>query len=236
MLLLAIERCVQRAKKGLTGGWGLFATALGFSLIGCFPEMAYLNGLLGLSWSLLRYAQLGEYRREFAVKLLGGALLALMITLPVTRPFVQYLSLTGGIANRAAADLGLQAPHYAMLLMPALYGPPFWGGRYDLWATFVGGYMDVALVAFMLLGVVQSGLREAGLRIMLTVWIVVAMLKVVGAPFVTPLLNHLPLMRMVQFYRYGQRGIEMAAIILAAIALDAWTTGQKPPRVDRSCW
>lgn len=228
--LLAIERCAQRARAGLHGGSGLLAVALGFSVVACFPEMAYLDGLLALAWSLLRLAQLGPARWRFAAKVAGGGVLAVMLTLPATLPFAQYLSMTGGVEHRAASDLGLKAPHYAMLLMPALYGPPFWAQRYALWDTFVGGYADLALVLLALLGVVQSGLREPGLRTLLGLWILVALLKVAGAPIVSPLLNHLPMMRMVQFFRYGQLGIDMAAVVLAVFALDAWEQARKPAR------
>ncbi len=230
LLLLAVERCAQRARAALPGGWGLLAVASGLSVVACFPEMAYLDGLLALAWSLLRLVQLGPARWRFAARLAGGGGLAAMITLPAVLPFVQYLSMTAGVGHRAASDLGLQAPDYAMLLMPAVYGPPFWAGRYALWDTFVGGYLDLALVLLALLGLLQRGSRETGLRMLLGAWILVALLKVAGAPVVSPLLNHLPMMRMVQFFRYGQLGIDMAAVVLAAYALDAWEQGRRPAR------
>ena len=230
LLLLAVERCAQRARASLPGGWGLLAVALGLSIVACFPEMAYLDGLLALAWSLLRLVQLGPARWRFTARLAGGGGLAAMLTLPAVLPFVQYLSTTAGVGHRAASDLGLQAPDYAMLLMPAVYGPPFWAQRYALWDTFVGGYLDLALVLLALLGVLQRGSRETGLRVLLGAWILVALLKVAGAPVVSPLLNHLPMMRMVQFFRYGQLGIDMAAVVLAAFVLDAWERGRGPAR------
>jgi hypothetical protein len=125
LLLLAIEHCAHRARAALRGGWGPIAAALGFSIIAGFPEMAYLNGLLALAWAVLRFFQLGPARVRFALRLAGGGVLATMLTMPAVLPFVQYLSMTKGIAHRAASDVGLQAPDYAMLPMPALYGPPF---------------------------------------------------------------------------------------------------------------
>jgi len=221
LLLLAVERCASRARAGLRGGGGLVALALGFSLVACFPELAYLDGLLAGAWSLLRLAQAGPARARLAAKLCGGALLGLAATLPATWPFVQYLQATG-LSVRSAATLGLQAPHWAMLLLPALFGPPFWARHYALWSTFVGGTCDTALLLLALLGAALPRAPERGLRRLLTLWMLAAALKLGNVAPAAGLLNHLPFMRMVQFFRYGQPGLEMAACLLAAFALDRW--------------
>lgn len=226
LFLFGIERSWRLSEEGQTGGWPWIAIAVAYSIVACFPETAYVDGLLALAWACVRLAE-SKRRPLFIRKVVGGGVLGMMLAAPAILPFVEYLGQTDLAAHSVVGHLGLQPKHFAMLLFPYIYGTIFWHGQYELWGTFVGGYCGICLI--LLAGIaLASGGRERRLRWVLVLWIALAIAKAGNAPGVALMFNQIPLVRLTEFFRCAQPTWEMAAIVLAALALDDWHRGETP--------
>lgn len=221
MLLLGIERAFDATRTGSRGGWRLIAVAGALSAYAGFPEVAYIDTLMGVCWVGWRCGCLDRHgRRRFVAKAAVGGVAGTLLAAPMLLAMAEYLS---------HADLGvhtgtqLGSKHLAFsavpqLLMPYLYGPVNGAPRASIW-IMVGGYLSTVLLLFAALGLVSRGRR--GLRLVLLGWALLVFARMYGQP---PLLGRviggLPEMSRIQFFRYGTAALEMAVILLAALGLD----------------
>ena len=192
LLLLGIEVAYTAALEGRRGGWWLIAVALALSLYAGFPEVAYIDGLLGVFWLAWRCASVPRDRlRALLVKGFAGALGAALLSAPLAIAALDYVS-HGNLGLHGSGTLGSdQLPSQALpqLVLPYVYGPIFdFTGRglqlAKIWGA-VGGYLNTSLILFGLIGL--FGRRHRGLRIALLIWIVLAIARMYGEP---PLLGH----------------------------------------------
>ncbi len=224
LLLLGVERARASAASGSGHRWGLVAAAVALSLYAGFPETAYLDGLLAVLWALARLwglegAAIGRYARKLAAGVVvGGALAA-----PIVVAFVDYLH-SAYLGDHGSGFDHAALPHagVASLLLPYVFGPIFGFGASNptlqaVWDN-VGGYLTTTLLIFGVIGCWSRRLRA--LRVVLVVWIVVGLGRIYGVAPLQHLFDLLPAMRQVAAYRYVPPSIELALVVLAALAID----------------
>jgi hypothetical protein len=221
MLLLGIERAFAATRAGRPGGWRLLALAGALSVYAGFPEVAYIDTLMGVGWigwrcSCLERRQLRPFLAKVALGGAAGALLAA----PMLVAMGSYLS-HADLGVHAGTRLGnahLPFSEVPQLLLPYVYGQVNTNPHASIW-IMVGGYLSTTLLLFAALGVLARGRR--GLKLLLLGWGLLVFARMYGEP---PLLGHvigvLPDMSRIQFYRYGTAALELPVILLAALGLD----------------
>ena len=223
LLLLGIEIAFAASTAGRRGGWWLIAVAGALSIYAGFPETAYVDGLLAAFWFAWRCGCAGRQSlRAFATKAALGGIVGALLAAPVLVAFLDYTKYADLGIHGSDINGSITLAHAALpqLLLPYVYGPVWgYGPAFGIWAS-LGGYLSVSLLFFGLLGLISPGRR--GLRFVLLAWIVLAVARMYGEP---PVLGHVlgvvPGMSRIGFYRYGAPSLEMAAIVLAALGLDA---------------
>ena len=221
MLLLGIERAFAAAREGRPGGWRLLALAGALSIYAGFPEVAYIDALMGLAWlgwrcGCLPRAQLRTLLTKGALAALTAALLAVPVLLTM-QGFLSHADIGVHTSSRLGTEhLGGHA--LAQLLMPYVYGQINADPRATIW-VMVGGYASILPVMFAALGAFARGRR--GLRLVLLGFGLLVFARMYGVP---PLLGHvigvLPAMARIQFFRYATPTLELTVIVLAALGLD----------------
>jgi hypothetical protein len=241
-LLFGIER-VYRDQGGVEcraiPGGAIIVLAVAFSLYAGFPEVAYLNGLLGVVWAGLRFVQLRSRARwRFAGWLLLGGGLGLLLAFPVVLPFLDYLQYAfvgghnAGFAYAHLAHFGI-----ASVVFPYFFGPLGVNWNFSslgYWWGSVGGYFGIGLLLAAILGL--TGRRERALRLILGCWVVIGVLKTFGQPEATRIVNIIPMIRDVAFMRYIWPSWEMALVILSALALEDLRSGSVPRNRAITAW
>ncbi len=224
LLLLGVERARAAAGSGAAHRWALIAVALALSLYAGFPETAYLDGLLTVAWAVVRAgglprAALGCYARKLSAGVAVGAALAA----PILVAFVDYLH-SAYLGDHASGFDAAALPHagLAPFLVPYVFGPIFGFGSSDptlqaIWGN-VGGYLTTSLLLLCVIGCWSRRLRP--LRVALVIWIVVGVGRIYAITPLQRLFDLLPDMRQVAAYRYLPPSIELAAVVLGALAID----------------
>lgn len=226
LLLLGIERA-RAAASGTDAGrhhWALIAVALALSLYAGFPETAYLDGLLAVLWALARAWRLtGPALWRYARKLAAGLVVGGALAAPILVAFVDYLH-SAYLGDHASNFDSAALPHagLASLLLPYVFGPIFGFGSsvptlQDIWGN-VGGYLTTVLLLLGVIGCWSRRLRA--LRIALVVWIVLGVSRIYGFGPLQRVFDLLPDMHQVAAYRYVPPSVELAAVVLAALAID----------------
>ncbi len=242
LILLGVERARWRAVAGRPLGWLLLVAGLAWSLYAGFPETAFLDGLFAAAWAMLRLIAPGgepgaiwQVRARLAGKLVAGAIVALLVATPAVWPFLQYLGMSEvGLHADAFAYAALARAAFPMFVLPYLYGPiasfgyvspngPTWFA----WGN-VGGYVGIAAAVLALAGLLVR--REAALRWLLAGWIALCLAKTAAEPVITGLFNVIPFMAQTAFFRYSEPSWTLAAIVLAALAVDHWLRHGAMPR------
>ncbi len=221
MLLLGIERAYDATRAGRPGGWRLLALAGALSVYAGFPEVAYINTLMGVAWIGWRLGCLERGRRRTLVtKTALGGVAGALIAAPMLVAMGTYLT-HADLSVHASAQLGrrhLSLSALPQLVMPYVYGQVNTEPRFIVW-IMVGGYLSTTLLLLAVLGVVAPERR--GLKLVLLGWALLVFARMYGEP---PLLGHvigvLPGMSKIQFYRYGTAALELPVIVLAAVGLD----------------
>lgn len=221
MLLLGIERAVAATRAGRPGGWRLIAVAGALSVYAGFPEVAYVDALLGVCWFGWRCGCLERRQlRSFIAKTALGGAAGTLLAAPMLLAMATYLT-HADLGVHAGTHLGtahLDFNAVPQLLMPYVYGQVNADPHSAIWLR-VGGYLSAILLLFALLGALAPGRR--GLRLVLLGWTLLVFARMYGEP---PLLGHilgvLPDMSRIQFYRYGTATLELPVIVLAALGLD----------------
>lgn len=223
-ILWSIEHA-RRQEGGWTQGWLPLGLSLGFALLAGFPEIAYLDGLLAVGWALLRLGTDGAGRRgRLSLRLLCGVLFALCLAAPQLVAFADFLPDAFLGSHAGTEQASLSGPGLALWLMPVLAGPVFFGGQWLLWFS-IGGYLGAAPVLLALLGFCtkRGPDRQAGLRMLLAVWIVLIAGLAAGVwPFVA-LRRVVPFLGHVLVSRYATGSLSLALILLACFALQDWS-------------
>lgn len=231
MLLLGVELLFQRMREGRAGGWWLIPVALAWSIYAGFPETAYINGLFVALWVLFRLPDLEQRSRlPFLGRLAFSVCIGLACSLPQIMPFAEYLgnAYVGGHAGQFA-HAALPWATTAVTLAPGLFGPIF---RFDdpanlipgIWGS-IGGYFPALQVALVLLAL---QLRPRRLVWMLAIWIVLCLAKTYDIRPLSDLVNLLPLVKSVAFYRYSPPSWQFAGIFLVCVGIDAIERGDVP--------
>jgi hypothetical protein len=226
LLLLAVELAYGATVARRRGGWWLIAVAGATSFYAGFPEVAYIDTLLGVCWFAWRCGCLGRERLgAFAAKGAAGATAAALLSAPLLVASIDYVRHAdlGGHASGEFGTLHLPTQALPQLVLPYIYGPIFaFSDRrlvvFDIWGS-VGGYLSASLLLFALVGLVARARR--GLRLTLLAWIVLVLSRIYGEP---PLLGRvlglLPGMSHLAFYRYAFPSVELAVVVLAALGVD----------------
>ncbi|HWE15226.1 MAG TPA: YfhO family protein [Solirubrobacteraceae bacterium] len=226
MLLLGIERAFDACRAGRRGGWRLIAIAGALSVYAGFPEVAYIDVLMGVCWAGWRCGCLERRQlRPFLAKAALGGVAGTLLAAPMLLAMADYLS-HADLAVHIGTHLGSQhLPLSAMpqLLMPYVYGEVNAVPRASIW-IMVGGYLSTALLLFAALGLIAPGRR--GLKLVLLGWALLVFARIYGQP---PGLGHaigvLPDISRIQFFRYATAALELPVIVLAALGLDDLTRG-----------
>jgi hypothetical protein len=219
-IILGIECARDNSLKSSSGGWMIVSVSVAFSVYGGFPEIAYIDGLLAAVWSCWRLCELpSETRVRFIRKLATGVVVGLLLSAPLIIPFVEYLNhaYLGGHTSSVGFG-GLRIEALPQLFFPYLYGIPW--SYHDsanvanaVWGE-VGGYFTVAQLTVIVLGLVMS--RRSALAIILLLWVLICLGRTFQLPFLSPLVDLVPLLKLVAFYRYAPPSWELCSAVLCA--------------------
>jgi Bacterial membrane protein YfhO len=232
LLLLGAERALSASSTRRRFGWGLLAVALALSLYAGFPEVAFIDGLLVAAWVLVRAFQVrhGPWR-SFLLKVASGTVCGLLLATPILLALAGYLPY-GNIGGHGGAFAYAHFPPATLphMLLPYVYGPIDGFTSYDhsglLGHTWLGGYLTTAILLLALVGLVGRGNRH--LRLLLGLWIAMALAKTFGVTWVTHAFNLIPGVSTTAFYVWAAVSWQFAAILLAALGLDDVTAGRAP--------
>lgn len=220
LTLLGIEILRERVARAKAGGHAFLTIGLAASLYAGFPEVAYLNGLLILAWTLVRTAALPYAERWlFLRRVVIGGIAALAISAPVLVPFFDFLPLanTGGHEGTGFESVHLSPGFLVGLLAPYAFGAIFQLSEHAGFWGAVGGYAGCALVALALAG--AAGRTFRGLRIMLVVWVLVTIGISYGFPGSGLIVKIVPGLKLAAYFRYLPPSWEFSLCVLAAFAL-----------------
>jgi hypothetical protein len=219
-LIFGIECAREKSLKRSFGGSWIVAISIAFSIYAGFPETAYINGLLAAVWSCWRlFSVPSGIRLRFIRKLATGVIVGLLLSMPIIIPFLEYLSHSylGGHTFSGGFG-GLRSEALPQLFFPLLYGIPW--SYLDhanvvnaVWGQ-VGGYLSAAQLSVIVLGLLTT--RRSGLFIVLLLWILICLGRAFVLPFVTTLVDLVPLLKLVAFFRYAPPSWEFCSAVLCA--------------------
>jgi hypothetical protein len=225
VILLGIEYATA-AGGARRRGRVTIALGVALSLYAGFPEVAYIDGVLAALWTAARLVELPAGRRVAAgLAVVSGFGIGILLAAPILVPFVDFLSVgnTGG-HNGVFGSVSLPTRATSQLFLPYVFGPIDAFSSTDrtgvlgaIWGS-VGGFLTASLLMLGLAGLVGS--RHRILRIVLAVWLLLALGRTYGFPPFRFIINLLPGMRDVAFYRYSAATCSMALLVLAMLGLD----------------
>jgi hypothetical protein len=219
MLVLGVEMIIASAPHRRQYGWYVAALALALSFYAGFPEVAYLDALFAGVWALVRLPSVDLGTRVRALRrLLYAAFAGIALALPILVPFRDYLN-QGYVGDHTAlGELYHMSPRVLpMFFDPYLYGTIFSNPAAGAYWGSVGGYLGASITALALAGL--FGRRHRPLRIFLLAWIVLAIAGSINLFGTRAVWNLIPLVNDSGFGRYIPASIELAAIVLAVLAL-----------------
>lgn len=247
LLLLGVENIFTNVRDKKRSRWWIVLIAIGLaaSLYAGFPEVAFLDGLLVFVWALVRFFQLEKKKRyAFGLRVASGFFIGLLLAAPILVAFKDYYPYadvgvhTGLLKKYALPAIGLPA-----LLMPYVYGPIFDFTSYDksgalgqFWGN-VGGYLSFSLIFFALIGIIANRKKTSSrvLAIVLGCWVLVTVARTYGFPGLASVLNIIPGISIVAFYRYIPASFELGIVILAMLGLDK-VIGQRKLYIKQSVY
>ena len=236
-LLFGIERARVTTQHCRSGGWEVIAVAIAFSVVAGFPETAYLDGLLGLTFSVYRVVTLGPGRVRLTGKIFVGGAVGLLISAPASVPFVEFAS-SGYVGPHVDfSSARLLAQSYALLLFPYIYGPILYGNEMigepaDIW-WHTGGYCSLVSVFLAILALVRQPGRDLGLRYVLAGWVLLTLAKAAGVQPMVALLDIIPLIRQTMFFNYITPSWQLVLAVLGSYALHDWHACSLPSAWER---
>jgi len=225
LLLLGVEGAAAATNWRHSWSWVTIALALALSIGAGFPETAYCDGLVAGIWVVCRAINLRRLWWPFVARVLLGAVTGALLAAPILVAFLDYLhvSLVGG---HNGVFSGVSLPHAALAqeVTPYIYGPIAGFSSFDASGTLAsvwgntGGFLSAATIVLALIGLFGS--RYRALRVGLAAWVVLALGRTFGVTPLLQIINDLPGMKSVAFYRYANPSWDLALIVLAALGLD----------------
>ncbi|HEY2215471.1 MAG TPA: hypothetical protein VGH31_10470, partial [Acidimicrobiales bacterium] len=225
LLLLGIEGAARATDWRHSWGWVTIAVALALSLGAGFPETAYCDGLVAAFWVVARAIGLRRLWWPFVARVLLGATVGLLLAAPILVAFLDYLEVSF-VGGHDGVFSGVSLPHAALAqeVTPYIFGPiaafsgsDSSGTLASVWGN-TGGFLSAATIILALIGLYGS--RYRAVRIGLVAWVVFALGRSFGVTPFLQIVNDLPAMRSVAFYRYANPSWDLALIVLAALGLD----------------
>lgn len=221
-LLLGIEQLRVPGRKAMLGGTLIVAGALYALISAGFVEIAYLQGLVGIGWALVRLGAVSKPERGQCVRrLLVAAGLGFALAAPIIVAFIDTLRISfvaehvGTIGAKALVPWA-----FVQKMLPYIYGPIAASHEESVKAAFnvTGGYLGVALSVAAVLGMFGDRLRP--LRALGTVVVVLGLGATMGIPPLHQILLLVPGVKYTATFRLLDPCIEFAAALLAALAVD----------------
>jgi hypothetical protein len=220
----------------------LGGAASALALYAGFPEEVYLYAYLLLHLTGLRFFELKAKARWIYLADLGlVSLLGLLLSLPALLAFVDFWqeAAVGGHGNNGFYGVFLPPAVVLQYLLPYIYGTIFSVADSDLqfWGA-TGGYIGVMPV--ILAAVVLQLQERRALKIILALWIVVAISVSHGTPGIYQGFMRLPLMKITATFRYLNVSWIFCFVILASLCLDElvrsdWATIRRSLLVGIGC-
>jgi hypothetical protein len=231
LLLLGVEYGTSTSSLEARKGWRIIALALALSIYAGFPETAYIDGILAGIWCLVRALQSPGSRWRFIFTIGKGVSVGLLLAAPVIVAFADYLPQAFvGAHNGTFASSSLPHVAAAQNVAPYLFGSINMFSSADhsgtltlIWGN-VGGYLTASICVLALIGLYDKRFRL--LKAALLIWIVFALGRTYGITPFTHIINALPGMGDVAFYRYSDPSWEFAAVILGAFGIDDLMKGR----------
>jgi hypothetical protein len=225
LLLLGVEFAADSGGRTTAKAWGVIGVALALSIYAGFPETAYIDGVFVVIWVVVRAVQLSTAWRSFILTIGKGLGLGLLLSAPLLIAFVDYLPHAYvGSHNGSFAAASLPRGAFSQAFLPYVYGPidgfsanDATGTLTTIWGS-VGGYIIFSAVVLALIGLYGSRLRL--LRFVLLAWTILSLGRTYGVQPFQHIVNALPVMGDVAFYRYSNASWEFSLIVLAAFGLD----------------
>lgn len=204
----------------------LVALGIGGSLLAGFPETAYIDGLLALLWAIVRLFQTPR-PRLYIVALAIGGIAGLLLATPQIVAFIDYTMTTTVFQSHRFGPIAIPVRGFASVVLPYVYGPlgVMHGSLFlQHLAGAMCGYIGTPLVLFAAAGVDSRGDRP--LAVLLLIWVVLSIGKTFGFPPIMALVDAVPLMNNVSFWRYSSPTWELATIVLACFAIEDLRAGR----------
>ena len=224
LLLYGIEKLRSAESRQRFQGSCWISISIAVSISAGFIEIAYLNGLLGFAWAMLRLCQAPRQTRwRFAGHLLRSGTVGIFLAAPIIIAFFDYINVAIlGMHDGSAAEAHLWGIGIPQLLLPYVWGPIFYfagqspalGGQWGSVGGFAG-FGTVVLAVAALFGTTQRSIRW-----LLASWIVLTLGATFGAPVIQEFVIHWPGLKFAAYYRYFDASWELALAILAAFAIN----------------
>ena len=223
--LLGVECLIDSAQRGDRGGWTLLCAGAAWSVYAGFPEVAFLNAIFVVLYTLVRLTQLPAFAiKRSALKLVIATVITLLLIGPALAEFLDYLSFSyqegrghlGGFVTDPRLGVG-------PLVVPYIFGPPgcistpYWGKA--------AGYLGYTLTVLSLAAIIWLW-RNRIVQFCAT-WAILCLLKIYGEPHVNWAVLKLPLMSFFVFERWLMPSLEFACVVLTAMAIHELFAGRR---------
>ncbi len=234
LMVLGVEMIYGDIDQPRRRGWYVLAVALALSIYAGFPEVAFLDGLFVLVWAIVRVFALPRVRRWRGVRRVAyGGGLGILLALPITVAFLDYLKVADIGGHVGARDGAAVLPHSSlpMFLDPYIYGTIFSNhnpGAVNSWGS-IGGYLLAGTTTLALLGLFGRRLRP--LRLALAGWFVMSLGAMFNVLHIRQLWNVIPYVKQIAFSRYDMATLEFTVVVLAGLAISDLATTRSARRL-----
>lgn len=229
LVVLAVEACIRRPSRWSSGLLGL---AIALSVLAGMPEQSFICLGFAALYFVVRFTVgwFGKHpfpRLRVTYAAVGGALVGLLLSLPLLIPFAEYVGLAV-TQHGVGSSVGLLAEQPSQLL--SLIGP-HWdviGHQGGTLATEppVDNWFGVGAIFLALLGLGTASLPRST-RALLAVSAIAVEAKEVGLPgFLNQLLGKAPVFSRIAFWAYGGVIVSLCVALLAGAGLQRLETRQ----------
>jgi hypothetical protein len=220
LALLGVETLRGRILQGRGGGGACLAVALALSLYAGFPEVAFLDGLFVLAWTLVRTASLpAPMRTPMLLRIVFAGTAGLAIAAPLLVAFLGFLphASLGQHTQEGFGTANLDARLMVATMVPYGLGGIFQEPAFAAFWGSVGGYAGCAAPVLAICAL--AGKSHRPLRIALAAWVLACWAITFGAPGIAALMQLAPGLGVLALGRYLPPSWEFCLCVLAAFAL-----------------